>query len=232
MENNQNDVPNDVPNDAQNEVDNTTKNSLVVENNDAKQDTETEPAKQPDDFKAIQTKVKQKTTQKTTPQDTPKEDLIKSFINSFQKEYETDETLKNQVAKEIQAIKLFDNEKNKEEVLFGLLEKSVEKIEQTKKRQLEIQKENEDIQKITGYTAIIKKIELMKKDIKYKELYDVLNERSPKLAYEIFANLTNSFFNIIPNTNIANSQNMNVANVPQGIAGTSNSCLPESKSMF
>jgi hypothetical protein len=168
-------------------------------------------AQQPtqDKFKDAQAKA-QKKAQDTQVQQ-QNEDVVKNFVSAFQQEYSKDESLKGSVESEVKYIESLINIQNKDEVILKLLEASVEKIEQQKKKSLEIQKEKEEIQKIIGYTDTIKKIDLIKKDKNYSEVLKILENISPKLAFEHGKSLTNNF---IASNNIPMSNN-NVGTTPQ-----------------
>jgi hypothetical protein len=116
-------------------------------------------AQQPtqDKFKDAQAKAQKKAQDAQVQQQN--EDVVKNFVSAFQQEYSKDESLKGSVESEVKYIESLINIQNKDEVILKLLEASVEKIEQQKKKSLEIQKEKEEIQKIIGYTDTIKKID-------------------------------------------------------------------------
>lgn len=160
------------------------------------------------------------------------EDVVKNFVSAFQQEYSKDESLKESVASEVKYIESLMNAQHKDEVILKLLEASVEKIEQQKKRSLEILKEKEEIQKIVGYTDTIKKIDLIKKDKTYNEVLKMLENISPKLAFEHGKSLTNNFLPLAPRANIANSQNMNVVPADNKTALNASSCVKKGNSYF
>lgn len=188
-----------------------------------------EPANQTqNNFKEAQAKAKQKVNE---PQE-KNNDVVKSFIDSFQQEYGKDEILKTNVESEVKTIQSFVNMKDKDEVMLSLLNQSVEKIEQIKKRQVEIQKEKEEIQKIVGYTEIIKKIDVIKKDKNYNEVWKILEEKSPKLAFDTFKNLTNNFINLSMNTKVADSPSGNTAVANNKTAISAVSCVKKGDGYF
>ena len=168
------------------------------------------PTQQPvqDKFKDAQVKA-QKKAQETQVQ--KNDDVVKNFVSAFQQEYSSDESLKGSVENEVKYIESLMNIQNKDEVILKLLESSVEKIEQQKKKQEELQKEREAIQKIVGYTDTIKKIDLIKKDKNYSEVLKILENISPKLAFEHGKSLTNNFIN----SNMIPMSNNNVGTTPQ-----------------
>jgi len=132
------------------------------------------------------------------------EDVVSSFIDQFQKAYGSEEVLKAKVDNEVNKIKGLTQLKDKNEVILSLLNTSVEKLENSKKKISEINKEKSEIQSITGYTEILKKIELIRKDKKFDEVLSALEKISPKLAFEHGKSLTNNFINLPMNTKVAN----------------------------
>lgn len=180
-------------------------------------------------FKEAQSKAKQKVNEPTQQNNN---DVVKSFIDSFQQEYSKDEILKTNVESEVKTIQSFVSMKDKDEVMLSLLNQSVEKIEQIKKRQAEIQKEKEEIQKIVGYTEIIKKIDVIKKDKNYNEVWKILEEKSPKLAFDTFKNLTNNFINLSMNTKVADSPSGNTAVANNKTAMSAVSCVKKGDGYF
>ena len=180
-------------------------------------------------FKEAQSKAKQKVNE---PIQQNNNDVVKSFIDSFQQEYGKDEILKTNVESEVKTIQSFVNMKDKDEVMLSLLNQSVEKIEQIKKRQAEIQKEKEEIQKIVGYTEIIKKIDVIKKDKNYNEVWKILEEKSPKLAFDTFKSLTNNFINLSMNTKVADSPSGNTTVANNKTAMSAVSCVKKGDGYF
>lgn len=181
------------------------------------------------EFQAAQEKAKQKLAE---DQSKNNNNVLKNFIDSFQAEYGKDETLKNNVDAEIKSIQSMVNMKDKDEVLLSYLNQSIEKMEQIKKRQVEIQKEREEIEKITGYTEIIKKIDLLKKDKNYNEVWKILEEKSPKLAFDTFKSLTNNFINTGINMKVTESSNSNAVIVKNKTAMSAGVCLKKGDGYF
>lgn len=188
-----------------------------------------DPVKQTQNsFKDAQAKAKQKISE----QQNKNNDVVKSFIDSFQQEYGKDEILKDNVDNEVKAIQSLLNMKDKDEVMLSMLNQSVERIEQVKKRQAEIQKEKDEIQKIVGYTEIIKKIDVIKKDKNYSEVWKILEEKSPRLAFDTFKSLTNNFINLSMSPKVADSQPGNVTIANNKTAISAISCVKKGDEYF
>lgn len=177
-------------------------------------------------FKDIKNKVQKKSSE------TNNDDKIKQLINAYKEEYDQDEFLKQEVSNDTKQLESVLSLKNKDEIMLKLLESSVEKTEERKKHKEKIQNEISEIQKVTGYTEVFKKIDILKKDKNYSEVFNIIENISPKLAFELGKNLTSNFFNPSLNSRVTESQHKINVGTSAKVAISASSCVKKGNGYF